>query len=143
MVADPTLYTEAPFMTSTWYEVNRRLGRKLILHALGKKGGVLSATLMLKGLKGTNITECTWHIKSITLSFACALNQWSSIFSGTSGQLHGRQLFHRLLGSSGGWDGLGIIQTHYIYCEFYFYYYYISSTSDHQALDPRVWGPLL
>ena len=24
----------------------------------------------------------------------------------------------------------------------YFYYYYISSTSDHQALDPGGWGPL-
>ena len=28
------------------------------------------------------------------------------------------------------------IQAHFIY-----YYYYISSTSDHQALDPRGWGP--
>ena len=28
----------------------------------------------------------------------------------------------------------------YIYCTLY--YYYISSTSDHQALDPRVWEPL-
>ena len=39
-------------------------------------------------------------------------------------------------------DGLGMIQAHYIYCALYFYYYYISSTSDHQALDPRGWGPL-
>ena len=30
-----------------------------------------------------------------------------------------------------------------IYCTLYFYYYYISSTSDHQALDPESWGPLL
>ena len=37
---------------------------------------------------------------------------------------------------------LGIIQAHYIYCALYFCYYYISSTSDHQALDPRGWGPL-
>ena len=28
-------------------------------------------------------------------------------------------------------------------CALYFYYCYISSTSDHQALDPRVWGPLI
>lgn len=28
---------------------------------------------------------------------------------------------------------------HALYC----YYYHISSTSDHQALDPSVWGPLL
>ena len=31
----------------------------------------------------------------------------------------------------------------YIYCELYFYYYYISSTSDHQALDPRGWSLVL
>ena len=42
-----------------------------------------------------------------------------------------------------GGDGLGIIQTHYIYCALYFYYHYISSISDHQALDPRGWGLLL
>ena len=28
------------------------------------------------------------------------------------------------------------------FCMLYFYYYYISSTSDHQALDPRDGGPL-
>ena len=32
-----------------------------------------------------------------------------------------------------------MIQTQYIYCVLYF----ISSTSDHQALDPGDWGPLL
>ena len=35
-----------------------------------------------------------------------------------------------------------MIQAHYIYCVLYFYYYYISSTSEHQALDARGWGPL-
>ena len=39
----------------------------------------------------------------------------------------------------GGW--FWIIQGHYIYCALYFYYYYLSSTSDHQALDWRGWGP--
>ena len=39
--------------------------------------------------------------------------------------------------------GFGMMQTHYVYCAFYFYHYYISSTSDHQALDLRGWGPLL
>ena len=29
-----------------------------------------------------------------------------------------------------------MIQAHYRYCALYFCYYYISSTSDHQALDP-------
>ena len=32
-----------------------------------------------------------------------------------------------------------MIQVHYIHCAFYFYYCDISSTSDHQALEPRVW----
>ena len=40
-------------------------------------------------------------------------------------------------------DVLGMIQGHYIYCALYFYYYYISSTSDHQALDPGGRGPLM
>ena len=35
-----------------------------------------------------------------------------------------------------------MIQVHYIYCALSFYYYYISSISDHQASDPRGWGPL-
>ena len=43
---------------------------------------------------------------------------------------------------SGG-DGLVMLQVHYIYCAFYFYNYYISFTSDHQALDPGGWGPLM
>ena len=52
---------------------------------------------------------------------------------GTRGQIHERQFFHRL----GVGDGFRMTPEHYIYC------YYISSTSDHQALDPRGWGPLL
>ena len=32
-------------------------------------------------------------------------------------------------------------QAHSIYCALYFYYYYISSTSDHQALDPGAGDP--
>ena len=43
----------------------------------------------------------------------------------------------------GGSDGFEMIRAHYIYCALYFYYYYVSSTSDHQALDPGGWGPLL
>ena len=38
--------------------------------------------------------------------------------------------------TGGAEDGLGMIQVHYIYCELYFCYYYISSTSDHEELDP-------
>ena len=35
-----------------------------------------------------------------------------------------------------------MFQVNYIYCVLYFYYY-ISPTSDHQALYPRGWGPLV
>ena len=42
-----------------------------------------------------------------------------------------------------GEDGFGMIQVCYIYWALYFYDYYASSTSNHQALDPRNWGPLL
>ena len=42
----------------------------------------------------------------------------------------------------GGGGGFGMIQVHYIYSAFSFYYYDISSTSVHQALDPRDWGSL-
>ena len=34
-------------------------------------------------------------------------------------------------------------QGHFISCAFHFCYYYISSTSDHQALDPGGWGSLI
>ena len=57
--------------------------------------------------------------------------------SGRQGPFRGRQFF---LGA--GRDGFGMIQAHSIYGALYFYCYYISSTSDHQALGPRSWGPL-
>ena len=40
-------------------------------------------------------------------------------------------------------DSFRLIQVHYIYCTFHFYYCYISFTSEHQALDPGGWSPLL
>ena len=61
-------------------------------------------------------------------------------FFGTRNQFHGRQFFHRPAGVGGG---LGMIQALYIYQALYFCYYCISSTSNHQALDLRGWGPLL
>ena len=36
-----------------------------------------------------------------------------------------------------------MIQVYHIYRALYFNYYYISSISDHQALDPEGWGPLV
>ena len=43
----------------------------------------------------------------------------------------------------GGGDGFSMIQVPYTYCALFLYYSYISSTSDHQVLDPEGWGPLL
>ena len=42
-----------------------------------------------------------------------------------------------------GGDGFSMIQVPYIYCALYLYYPHISSTSDHQVLDPGGWGLLL
>ena len=56
---------------------------------------------------------------------------------GTRGWFHRRQSFM----DQGGGDGFGMIQVHHIYCALYFCYY-ISSTTDHQLVDPRGWGPL-
>ena len=39
-------------------------------------------------------------------------------------------------------DDLRMIQAYYTYYAIYFYYYYISSTSNHQALDPVGWESL-
>lgn len=46
-------------------------------------------------------------------------------------------------GAGGGEDGFGKIQAHYIYRALYFYCDYVSSTSDHQAVDPGGREPLL
>ena len=56
----------------------------------------------------------------------------------------GLVLWKIMFPQTGEWgrDGLGMIQEHYTYCVLYFYYHYISSTSDHQTLDPRGWGSL-
>ena len=60
---------------------------------------------------------------------------------GTRDLLCRRQFFHSP-GNGGGWGGgFGMTQGHYIYCARYFYSYYISFSSEHQALEPRGWGP--
>ena len=55
----------------------------------------------------------------------------------------GLLLQKRVFPHTGGADGFGRIQARYIYWALYFYYYYTCSASDHQALDPGGWGPLL
>ena len=53
---------------------------------------------------------------------------------GTRDQFRGRHFFHE---PSVGGEGFRMIEAHYTYCGVYLYYYYVSSTSDHQALDPQ------
>lgn len=43
-------------------------------------------------------------------------------------------------GGGAGADGLGTTGADDNYCALYFYYCHISSTSDHQPLDPGDWG---
>ena len=76
-----------------------------------------------------------WPVKELQVSCRTA----DPSLLGTRDCFHRRQFFHRL----GIGDGLGMIEARYIYCALYFYYYCISSTSDHWALDPGVWGPLV
>ena len=57
------------------------------------------------------------------------LAPWNAIFPWTRAEV--------------GRDGLGRIKVHYVNCALYFRYYYVNSTSDHQALDPGGWGPLI
>ena len=60
---------------------------------------------------------------------------------GTRGQMHERQFLHGPgIGVEVG-GGFRMTPEHSLYWALRFYHYYISSTSDHQALDPRGWGP--
>ena len=77
------------------------------------------------------------HHYGITLQAHLSFKLAVLNLSGTRDQFQGRQFFHR---PEVG-DHFRMIQAHCIYCTLYFYYYYISSTSDHQALDPGGWGP--
>ena len=71
----------------------------------------------------------------------CTLGQWSPAFL-APGAGFMEDNFPWIRGGGGRGGGLGMIQEHYIYCALYFCNYYNSSTSDHQILDPRGWGPL-
>ena len=67
---------------------------------------------------------------------AQSLSHWN-----TREVLQGQVLWKTIFSMEWGTgDGCRMLQVHYIYCALYFYYYYISSTSDHQALDPGAWG---
>ena len=73
-------------------------------------------------------------------SLECSIKQWSTKFS-APGTVFTADNFSTDWGRCG--DGFRMIQAHYVYCALYFHYYYISSTSDHLALDPGGWEPLL
>ena len=73
------------------------------------------------------------HFEMVFKSVPAVLNLF-----GTRDRFCGRQFFNR----RGEGDCFRMFQVYYIYCVLYFYYY-ISPTSDHQALDPRGWGPLV
>ena len=84
-----------------------------------------------------------WVTNNFTMREPVRCHRWfkaaiPNIFY-TRDQFHRRKFFHRLRIR----DSFGMIQEHCIYCTLYFYYYYISSTSDHQALDPGGWEPLV
>ena len=79
-----------------------------------------------------------FHHKKLAIFYTCYLFKKQSSTILAPGTCFMGRFFH-------GWgtgDGLGMIPVHYMYFALYFYYYYISSTSDHQALDPRGQGPL-
>ena len=91
------------------------------------------------------LNEMIWQIAPLVLN-RNTVKLVPNLFD-TRDQLHGRQFFHGpecvCVCGGGRGAGFGRIQVHYIYCVLYFNYYYISSTSVNQALDSRVWGPLL
>ena len=85
-------------------------------------------------IKGLNIT---WSRELVGLMWRYFRAAVPNLF-GTRDWFHGRQFLHRP-----DWgDGFQMIQEHCIYCVLYFYRY-INSTSDHWALDPGGWEPLL
>ena len=73
---------------------------------------------------------CFWIFKDLEQQFPAF---WAP---GTS---FVEDIFFRGLGER---TGLRMVQAHCISGVLYFYYYDISSTSDHQALDPGGWEPL-
>ena len=107
---------------------------------------------MSQGLKEVSWTysRCCWYLESqlpgpllilaaSVLGRSMYLDTVAPNFFGTRDWFHRRQFFY---GLGVGGVSVGMIHVHYLYWALYFCYYYISSTSGHQALDPRGWGPL-
>ena len=89
-----------------------------LLCSLDVWGPVYLITDLWVGMEHNSSLQPFWHH---------GLVSWKTIFPWMGG------------GEKG--DSFGMIQVHYIYYTLYFYYY-VSSTSDHQALDPWRLGPL-
>ena len=85
-----------------------------------------------------------WIHLSVLLFSLHQLNQRSPTFL-AQGPVLWKTVFPRtrVRVGGGGVVGFRMIQTHSNYCVLYFNYYYISSTSDHQALNPGGWEPLV
>ena len=115
----------------------------------------LQIKIVLKYRKGIKVIVRTvedvknfWEIHALCISIECPkwLQGQEGMFLQSGLQCFWRSwpvLWKTIFSWTTRWGNvIGMIQGHYIYCAFYFYYYYISSTSDHQALDPGGWGSL-
>ena len=81
-----------------------------------------------------------WNLNSLRMQiiFYWVLVQWSPAFLAPGTGFMEDKIFPQTWAG----DGFRMVQAQYIYCALFSCYGYISSTSDHQALDPGGWGPL-
>ena len=105
----------------------------LCLHSFRQLGEGQSFFLSLLGLKNNQINS---RAKETHFGVANRTSGTSNL-SGPRDRFRGRQFSH----GPGGGRGFRI-QALCSYFALYFYCYDINSTSDHQAFDPRGWGPL-
>ena len=133
----PTTAWDLAVMQSRWRQCREPDGRRTGAgRALGPGLDALHQRLRTSGagqVSSSLILSFLIHERWIATSLR-GLGQWSLTFM-APGTVSWKTIFLR----TGVGDGFGMIQAHYIYCTRHFYYYYISSTSDHQALDPGGW----
>ena len=72
-----------------------------------------------------------WEIRPCVRDLRKCCKRWSATFLAA-----GTDFVEEFFPQTQGVGGFGMVQACYSYCALY--YYYISSTSDHQALDPGV-----
>ena len=105
------------------------------MHTKGKRGLDLS---ILPGLE----FACKSHQHSAYHLLSHTMNQWPPTFLAPGTGFMEDRFSTDWRDGRDGVCWFGEIPVHYMYCALCFYYSYISSTSDHQALDPEGWGPL-